>query len=274
MASAIAEALRCHSLPRVDELVLDLPHPYNPVWPKTTQTDEALILHTRVAGIMHRLQHLRIRIGYDSGGERYWEWDDPPPVRAFFDFVRASKMVHLVQMAGDLRHLEISNVVGQQLLMTLDGMQLASSARLSSLCLRGVRVSSQTIASLVEQCWENLGRVRFDLVELESGTWEGILNYISRLPQLHYFYVDTCGYSPSGSSRHLRSRRGLSRLRLPPPESRVAFESKHDNDWPAYAHIQRRVSANRKAMGLEPMDGDRYLYLGDYPDYQGTETSE
>lgn len=268
-ARAYAAALRCIPLPHIDELVLDFPLAHN-FWPIISKTEAAVSIHSHAGCIMDRLRHLRIRVSPDCGGD--WDGEVLSAMNALPNFAPApaSNMPRLVKLASGLRHLEIANKDDDQI-MTLDGLQLASSACLSSVYLRGVRISSETITSVVDQCWENLGRVQFDLVELTSGTWEGILNHISRLPRLHYFYVDTCGYSISGSSRHLRSRRGFSPRALPPPESRVAFESKHDNDWPAYAHIQRRVNANRKAMGLELVDGTRYRHLGDHLNYEGTE---
>lgn len=267
-ARAYAAALRCIPLPHIDELVLDFPLAHN-FWPIISKTGPTVSIHSHAGSTMDRLRHLRIRLGPDCGDR-----DDEVlyAMNALPNFAPAppSNMLRLVKLASGLRHLEIANMDDDQI-MVLDGLRLASSARLSSLYLRGVRLSSETIISLVEQCREHLGRVQFGLVELTSGTWEGILNHISRLPRLHYFYVDTCGYSALGLSSHLRPHLSSFRGPLPPPESRVAFESKHDNDWPAYAHIQRRVNANRKAMGLELVDGTRYRHLGDHLDYGGTE---
>jgi hypothetical protein len=93
---------------------------------------------------------------------------------------------------------------------------------------------------------DSIQDVQLYQVELNNRTWQYVLVEISQLHprRLVEFYMDSCGYSSTGTSSEFIV--GM----LPFPDNPEPIETKHSADWTGLKYLQHGVAQNRTAMGL------------------------
>lgn len=126
---------------------------------------------------------------------------------------------------------------------------------LRELSLGDVEVSSRTLRDVVEKNLTELSAVELWRIELQSGTWAGVLTSFRSLQNLISFHMDSCGYMATGLSAHLRQSL------LPEPDNPQAIEtmSWHE-DYSALGALQRHVNGRRATGGLQLYPEHEYRY--------------
>ena len=77
---------------------------------------------------------------------------------------------------------------------------------------------------------------------------------ISKMPRLHYHYIDRVGYSLTNSSSYLAV--GF----LPVPFDPQDINTNNFREYSALGNLERQVNANRAAAGLAPLPPERGEY--------------
>lgn len=199
--------------------------------------------------VMQQLRHLEIAVSdfteRDSRRNRHASLSALRETYPNADFL--SSPLRLIELAACLESLAIC---GSDLL-NMDSLQIGSEICLKYLGLSRVTISIDTIMHILEQCRYSLRGVHFFWVELNSGTWEEVLNKLSTFSQLSYVHISASGYSPTEANRHLL-------LEQPPiPVGPEEIYTANDPDHRALGNLQRHVIAVRGKAGMLPYrEGD------------------
>lgn len=239
--STIVAALRYVPLPNLTELEISFPitHDFGELF-----SDKASPIRVPIERVLGSLRHLHLSVTeYTSViGQRFWRTPISPANAALPNESYMIYLSRLVEAAVNLDSLSI----GSTNILNLDNIEFASSLRLKSLRLRSVSISPLRLTSLVEQCKDTVKHIELDFVKLNSGTWQDVLMQMCKLPHLHYFFVESVGYSSTGSSSHLADAPR-------PPDDLESIETLNFIDLNALGNLQRQVNTNRVATGLPPI---------------------
>ena len=132
-------------------------------------------------------------------------------------------------------------------------LSTVSFTSLRELHLEYVKISGKKLGQVAQESAHSLREIRFNFVELTSGTWAGAFQAFSELPSLLDFRMDTCYYLGAENSF-------LDRLTLHEEHGTAFLESKHRQDYDALRELRRHVNALRAARALEPYVEAEYLY--------------
>lgn len=205
-----------------------------------------------VSGVMRQLRHLEMAVSdfteRDSRRNRHASLSALRETYPNADFL--SSPLRLIELATGLESLSIC---GSDLL-NMDSLQLDSEVSLTHLGLSRVTISTETMMTILERCRYSLRGVQFFWVELNSGTWEEILDKLTTFSQLSYVHVNACGYSPTEANSQLRLEQ------LPIPAGPEEIYTVNDTDHHALGKLQRHVIATREKAGMIPYrEGDAYI---------------
>lgn len=248
--NTIVAALRYVPLPNLTELEISFPitHDFGKLF-----NDKASPTRVPIEHVLGSLRHLSLSVTEytDIIGQRYWRTPVSSANAALPNESYTIYLSRLVQAAVNLDSLAISSTD----ILNLDNIEFASSLRLRSLCLSSVSISSFRLTSLIEQCEDTVKRIHLNLVKLNSGTWRDVLMQMCKLPRLHFFFIESVGYSLTGSSSDLATRL------LPQPDDPDDIETHDSFDLYALGNLQRQVNANRVAAGLPPISEYYYRHV-------------
>lgn len=186
------------------------------------------------------------------GGVRYWETSESENQRQYPNQQYQAGLWDFVQL------VPIPSALAIQCTHICDFTRLSHTSfkKLQELKLFRVEISSNTMERVVRESSTSLRAIELDFVELTSGTWSAVLTTLCSLPDLLHCYVDSCGYSATGTSSHFR------RPLLPEPDDPEAIETLNvRQDSAALGAVQRHVNSLRKRRSLEQYSEYEYRYM-------------
>jgi hypothetical protein len=244
ISSSMATILRYIELPELKELDIYFPTTFDFGQLLSRESSRSRIPVEVVCG---RLRHLGLGVrNYTSqAGQRYWPNPVLPEDASVPNETFANNLFELVEAAEKLDSVSICCT------NPLDFDDVRFPLHLRTINLSRVIISSDTLSAVLGN-FEGLTSVQFYGVELKAGTWQNTLTRLAQSPlqDLVEFYMDSCGYSSTGASSHLRE--GY----LPAPDNPVSIETRNDRDFQALYLLQKLVIKNRDARGLP----DDYAY--------------
>ncbi len=208
--------------------------------------------------IMQHIRHLRVKVldGSGPGGQRYFQSRESRGHRTtpnqgsqqfFWGFIASATNLYSL-------NLTCSHI------LKFDNLALDNFTSLRELRLVRVQMSQNRFLQLIAQVAATVRAIELDHIELDSGTWESILQHMCTLPLLDHFFIDACGYTDAGPSSRYRS--GL----LPPSDAPQSIETRHFEDYDGLSHIQVHVNAVRAAAGLPLYTDYDYKHLRRFED--------
>ncbi|KAE8550990.1 hypothetical protein TMatcc_009065 [Talaromyces marneffei ATCC 18224] len=251
--NTVVMALRYVAIPRLEELVLHFPlcHDFGQFFPPKPSA-----VQIPITDILRQLQRLELNVCVYTTGrhQRHWRHDPIlPEHEALPNQTHASYLYRMLEPAINLTSLSISS----EDTLNLDPIKFSSSIKLRFLSLTGVSISAHNLLTLINQSSTTIESIFLDLVALNSETWHKVLLELSKLPCLIDFYIESSGYSSTGSSSHLAT------IIPPDPDYQPNLETYSKEDILALGALQRAVNANRIKARLNPFSKFYYMYIED-----------
>lgn len=204
---------------------------------------------------LSRLRSMSVRINDSTGigGVRYWTIAESDGHRRFPNQQHQGGLWSLVKLASAPDALSVCCTH----LLNFDHLSTAQYEALHELKLISVAISGNRLIKMARHKASCLRAIEMMVVELNSNTWGEVLNAFCELPDLINFYIDSCGYSATGSSSNCRP--GL----LPEIDNPQPIETYHSSeDYCGLGAVQRHVNGLRAAKGLELYGDHEYRHMG------------
>ncbi|CDM29095.1 unnamed protein product [Penicillium roqueforti FM164] len=152
-------------LPNLTELELQLPmtNDLAPLFAENIST-----LRIPIEQTLSRLHHLRLQVYAQTNQQSC-----------------AAHLLSIAELSTSLTSLSLSSTN----YLSIDRLKLGSTVRLQFLSLREVKISSQNLVNIIEQCSESMKYIELRHVKLETGTWREILSAMDSLPHLYDFDI-------------------------------------------------------------------------------------
>ena len=163
-------------LPNLTELELQLPmtNDFAPLFPENSST-----LRIPIEQILNRLQYLGLHVYAQTNQQSH-----------------AYHFSRIVELSTSLTSLSISSTN----YLSIDCLRLGPAVRLRFLSLHKVKISSQILINVIEQCTESMQYIELRQVKIESSAWREILSAMDSLPYLYDFDISV-GETPIRSER-------------------------------------------------------------------------